>query len=204
MNDNYTHSIKGVFSIDTYKGEKLLESFSDNNLVVIGSRSAVASLVSGIKSPQPINRFSLGFKGHQQNINIFTPKEVGGEYTEDGKLLKFNEERTELFCEELNESTFDIKFYPISSSDESQKLSCLTFFDNTEIETQNTFVEIFTDCNSVTYKFTIEDGIGHGEDFKVYTEAGLYAGSVLFSLKTFTAKVKDESTKFVITWKIYF
>ena len=62
--------------------------------------------------------------------------------------------------------------------------------------------------NSVTYTFTIEEGIGHnaiaGGVFVPYTEAGLYAGDVLFSLKTFAAKVKDESTKFVITWKIYF
>ena len=121
---------------------------------------------------------------------------------------KFNEERYEMFCEEFDESTFDIKFYPVSTADSSQKVSGIAFLNSTEVETQNTFVEIFADMNSVTYTFTIEEGIGHnaiaGGVFVPYTEAGLYAGDVLFSLKTFAAKVKDESTKFVITWKIYF
>lgn len=198
------YDIKGEFSIDVYKDDLVIDNFTNKNLVVTGSRSAVAALVSGIKGGQPINRLSLGTRGHISTIDKFTPKEVGGEYPEDGVLLKFDESRDKLFCEEFNEYTFDVKFYPVPGTDESQKVSGLAFYNGTEIETQNTFVEIFCDCNSVTYIVTIEEGVGHGGTFVPYTEAGLYAGNVLFSMKTFAAKVKDESTKFVITWKIYF
>lgn len=199
-----SYDIKGEFHIDVYNGDNIVDTFTNKNLVVTGSRSAVSALVSGIKGGQPINRLSLGTRGHISTLDKFHPKEVGGEYSEDGILLKFDESRSKLFCEEYNELTFDIKFYPVGGNDESQKVSGLAFYGGTEVETQNTFVEIFCDCNSVTYIFTIEEGIGHGGTFVPYTEAGLYAGNVLFSMKTFAAKVKDESTKFVITWKIYF
>lgn len=199
-----TYDIKGEFTIDVYNGNDVIDSFTNNNLVVTGSRSAVSALVSGIKGGQPINRLSLGTRGHISDLSKFSPKLVNGTYSEDGKQLKFDESRDKLFCEEFNELTFDIKFYPIPGNDESQKVTGLAFYGGTEVASQNTFVEIFCDCNSVTYIFTIEEGIGHGGTFVPYTEAGLYAGNVLFSMKTFAAKVKDESTKFVITWKIYF
>lgn len=198
-------NIKGHFTIESFNAEgKQIDKFADKNLVVLGSRAAVAALCSGIKGAQPINRLSLGTRGHISSVDKFTPKEPGGEYAEDGKLLTFDENRTQLFTEDFDEYTFDIKFYPVAGSDESQKVSGLTFYGGTEIESQNTFVEIFADMNSVTYTFTIEEGIGHGSGFEAYTEAGLYAGDVMFTTKTFSAKVKDESTKFVITWKIYF
>lgn len=204
MKDTVEMNIKGEFTIKSYKDGVLQDSFSDRNLVVTGSRSAVAAAISGIKNPQPINRLTLGTQGHIEADSKFSPKLVNATYTEFGQSLSYTEDRDKLFSEELGRTTLDLKFYPVTSSDESQKLSAIAFYNTTEVTTTNTFVEVFTDCNSVTYKFSIEEGLGHGGDFTAYTEAGLYAGAVLFSMKTFAAKVKDESTQLEITWKIYF
>ena len=204
MKDTIEMNIKGEFTLKSYKDGVLQDSFSDRNLVVTGSRSAVAAAMSGIKNPQPINRLTLGTNGHIESISKFSPKQVNGTYNEFGKELHYTEDRTNLFSEELSKTTLDLKFYPVTNSDESQKLSAIAYFNTSEVTTTNTFVEVFADCNSITYIFTIEEGLGHGQDFIAYTEAGLYAGAVLFSMKTFAAKVKDESTQMVLTWKIYF
>ena len=37
-----------------------------------------------------------------------------------------------------------------------------------------------------------------------YTEAALYAGDNIFSMKTFPARVKEDTVKLEITWSIVF
>jgi len=37
-----------------------------------------------------------------------------------------------------------------------------------------------------------------------YTEAALYSNEEMFSMKTFPARVKENTVKFIITWSIMF
>lgn len=45
---------------------------------------------------------------------------------------------------------------------------------------------------------------GYSSNISLFTEAGLYVNGRLFSMKTFPAKVKDDTTEVQITWRIIF
>jgi len=45
---------------------------------------------------------------------------------------------------------------------------------------------------------------GFNSEVSLFTEAGLYVNGRLFSMKTFPAKVKDDTTELKITWRIIF
>ena len=46
--------------------------------------------------------------------------------------------------------------------------------------------------------------VGFNSEISLFTEAGLYVNDRLFSMKTFPAKVKDDTTELKVTWKIIF
>lgn len=46
--------------------------------------------------------------------------------------------------------------------------------------------------------------VGYSSNISLFTEAGLYVNNRLFSMKTFPAKVKDDTTEIQITWRIIF
>ena len=198
--------LKGEFTIDVIKDDKIIDSFTDNNLVVDGSRAILASLISGINNPVSINKLSLGTLGHNEDFDKFTPKEVNGEYRVGGTHIKFDETVDKLFCQEVDQTTLDYTFLPPGNSEINVTLPGIISLNETDLETNNSSVSISCTCNSVIYKFEIEQGVGHGMDdsaVTAYTEAGLFSDNILFCIKTFPAKVKDNATKFVITWKIF-
>lgn len=58
--------------------------------------------------------------------------------------------------------------------------------------------------SSVTFTFDINSAAANNNGNVVYTEAALYTGSDIFAMKTFKAKVKDDSVLLRIIWTITF
>jgi hypothetical protein len=111
-----------------------------------------------------------------------------------------------LFCQEYEMDTLDLNFITLGNEDVQQVVSLNASYGSSDIETNSSKVEVTCTCNSIVYKFEIEQGVGHGagtSSVMAYTEAGLFADDILFAIKTFPAKVKDSATKFIITWKIF-
>jgi hypothetical protein len=208
LEDKLNIKLKGEFTLEAIKDGEVVDSFNDNNLVVDGSRAVLASLISGINNPVPLNKLSLGFQGHDDNFDQFTPKVVGQAY---GTNLSdnngvFDESRTQLFSHDIDEDTLDLTWMLNEDSSVQQVAALNINYGTSEYETNSSTADVTVTCNSVIYKFEIEQGVGHGSgdnSIKSYTEAGLFADNILFAIKTFPAKVKDNATKFIITWKIF-
>lgn len=198
--------LRGEFYFEAIRDGKVIDSYEDKNLVVDGARAILASLISGINKPVPINKLSLGTLGYNEQFDKFTPKVVDAEYQVGAQTVKFDSTRSKLFSQDLGSDTLDLSFDSIGNEDIQQTVSLNASYGTSEIETSTSTVEISCTCNSVIYKFEIEQGVGHGGgdgSVTAYTEAGLFADNIMFATKTFSAKVKDNSTKFIITWKIF-
>jgi hypothetical protein len=206
MIDNLDLKIRGEFSIDSMKDDEVIDSFEDRNLVVDGSRAIISALLAGINNPLQLNKLKLGTMGHDSQFDKFTPKVVDTEYQVGAEIVKFDATRTKLFCEDYEEDTLDMEWLTVPNSDTNQILPLVISYGLSEYETSESQVDVTVTCNSVIFQFTIERGVGHGSSensIMTYTEAGLYADSILFATKTFPVKVKDSATKFIITWKIF-
>lgn len=57
--------------------------------------------------------------------------------------------------------------------------------------------------NQANNQHNVNDA-GFNSEISLFTEAGLYVNGRLFSMKTFPAKVKDDTTELKVTWKIIF
>jgi len=69
---------------------------------------------------------------------------------------------------------------------------------------QNSTVIVTTGVNNVTYTIDISNNAGNNSSSEIYSEAALYAGTDIFSMKTFRGKIKDASVLLRIIWKIQF
>lgn len=206
MIDKINLKLRGEFYIDVVKDDEIIDSFEDKNLVVDGSRAVIASLLSGINKPVPINKISLGDMGHIEAFDKFTPKVVGQEYQVGATNVTFDETRQKLFCQDYEIPTLDCTFNTVGNEDIQQIVPLNIAYGASDYETNTSKVDVTCTCNSVVYQFEIEQGVGHGageSSVKAYTEAGLFADNIMFATKTFPAKVKDNATKFIITWKIF-
>lgn len=66
-------------------------------------------------------------------------------------------------------------------------------------------VAVLLSGTTVTFTFEIDADSGNGtEGTMIYNEAGIYAGTDLFCMKTFPSKVKDETVIMRIIWSIIF
>ena len=206
MIDKFDYKLKGEFSIDIIKDGEVIDQFIDRNLVVDGSRAVLASLLSGINRPVPLNKLSLGTMGHNEAFDKFTPKIVGGSYQVGPNNVTFDATRPKLFCHDYEIDSLDLSFNTLGNEEIQQVVPVNVSLGAVDIDTSGSFVEVTCSCNAIIYKFELEQGVGHGlgaNSVTAYTEAGLFADNILFAIKTFPAKVKDNATKFIITWKIF-
>ena len=206
--------LRGEFAIRAYKKDGTIEVYEDKNLIMDTARTNMAEIIGGWNAGVPINKFVLGNKGHN-GTDILDYKKVG----ENNEFLSSN---TMLFAEdpdndETDDSdgsngkanfTYDIIF-DVKSGDASTTDSAPKTKINGEDATEDKKCTITRTVNSrtCTYTVTIPDACGNrdGEDAVVaYTEAALYAGDKIFSMKTFPARVKEDTVKFEITWAIIF
>jgi len=197
---------KGHFKVQIFKNDGSIETYEDKNLIMDTARSNMAELVGGYSEGHHIDKFVLGNKGHN-GTDILDYKKVGANN-------EFVSNRTKLFAQDPlydDANNKDSFVYEISFNTASD---AATAVDSNAVgkiegntETHTCEVQRVVVDRSCTYTITIPDyagnKIGEGE-VVAYTEAALYADEAIFSMKTFPARVKEDTVKFVITWSIIF
>ena len=173
-----------VECLDKYRN--IIDRYEEKNLIMDTARIAVSSAIAGVTSSVPMNKFVIGTEGHITG-DYLTPKtDVDG----------FISSRTELFSEELSSYVYPVVFQvPGTSSG-----------DCTVISEPDTGTLVNLDCVGTDVTFTIEipELAANNNGVTVYTEAALYAGDNIFSMKCFPGKVKDNSVSVKIIWTIKF
>lgn len=172
---------------------------------------------------EPINKFVLGTQGHrieggcekypepkQPNVTP-APGDDPDNY--------YDSTRYELFSErnDLGSYHFDLEFTPDGLSDDNFDVRGKFFekrspmagksIDADTPDSKSNIQRVVID-RTVTYTITIPRGAGnpHSNNPPAFTfsEAALYCGPRIFSMKTFPARFKDDSVKLIITWSIIF
>ena len=130
---------------------------------------------------------------------------------EQADMGLFDPERSSMFSQESGEYNYGIEFDPTGGKVVTREALAGTLYsgsvERSTDEPTNTIRREITGLreNEVKYTITIETPNGNVPGQAVpYTEAALYAGENLFAMKTFPARVKENTVKFVITWSIIF
>ena len=209
--------MKGHFLVKAFKKDGSVEIYEDKNLIMDSARSNMAELVGGWTAGVPIDKFVLGNKGHNGS-DILDYKKVG----ENNEFLSSN---TTLFAEDSDNDDPDGDGEEDGSNGKAnftyginfnvQSKDAVKVDEETTAEVKGERVKETKKCTvkraiadrTCTFTITIPDECGNraGEgEVVAYTEAALYAGEDIFSMKTFPARVKEDTVKFEITWAIIF
>jgi hypothetical protein len=165
-----------------------------NMAQLVGGVTGVNSTVDG----KAIDSFRLGTEGHVGD-NILDYKKVGS----DG----FTSVRTDLFAEASSGEFYVIPFDGHGGTTVTDNPNGC--YNSKLSDTKETCtVKRTVSDRTCTYVVTIPDASANASDpatsVIAYTEAALYAGTDIFSMKTFPARVKEDTVKFEITWSIIF
>lgn len=194
----------GHFAITAYKKDGSIEEYTEKNLIMDRARQNMAQLVGGVNTGgdtvegKAIDAFVLGTKGHVGD-NILDYKKVGSN--------GFDSTRINTFAEDEAAEFYTLSFDPMGAS---VKTDIPASGVNSKVAgTENGCTVTRTvSAQTCTYVITIPDANANASavDTSViaYTEAALYAGADIFSMKTFPARVKEDTVKLVITWSIIF
>jgi len=196
---------QGHFSVKAFKKDGTIEVYEDKNLIMDKARSNMAELVGGYSEGVAIDQFVLGNKGHN-GTDILDYKKVGenDEFVSTRTMLfaqddAYDDDDNKNFSYEI---TFNVKSDNAATTD-TEAVGRIHGSD----DTQTCEVRRVVADRTCTYTITIPDFAGNqtGEGaVMAYTEAALYAGQDIFSMKTFPARVKEDTVKFEITWAIIF
>jgi len=180
--------LKGHFTLLTIdKDGNILDTYEDPNMIMESARNVMADNIGFLADRKSIDKIVLGTKGHVDG-DILTPK---------GPNEGFVSTRTELFAEESDDFIYPITFTsPGTTSDD-----CVDVVDPDDGDTTVSFLQ---SSHEITYTVDLANNSGNNGDSVIYTEAALYAGPDIFSMKTFKAKIKDSSVLIRIIWKISF
>ena len=198
----------GVFSIKTFHADGTVDEYTEKNLIMDEARRNMAQLVGGVTTAGDvqgmyINQFVLGTKGHN-GTDILNYIKVGD--------AGFTSARTSLFSEATSGAkNYKITFAPAGGTDVTDINAVGQMFSGAAAGTvdaaKNTVRRVVSD-RTVTYTITVPATNANSGDpanpVVAYTEAALYAGGEIFSMKTFPARVKEDTVKFEITWSIIF
>lgn len=200
----------GEFSLTYYdEFDNIIDTYEDKNLIVNTARKNMAELIGGFVDGETnnINEIRLGTRGHIGN-DITDNIQVG---ETDAVLGTFDATRTQLFSEELGDNNYHVIFDVTGAADVTDSSAEGTMYSG---ETAGTVDTTFNSVNRVfggdygnivTYSITIPTLCGNLDSGVIaYTEAALYAGGELFAMKTFPARVKEDTVKLVITWSVVF
>lgn len=209
----------GEFSIKQLdKNGNVLSIYEDKNLIVDTGRSNMAEIIGGVTATGDIiDSFVIGTFGHMGS-DILDPQAVDEQDTDKTALGvdTFDVDMVSLFSEVLAASAFStsenykIEFDVTGTADETDATATGTPYivgvAGTPDASANTVRRVVAD-KTVTYTITIPITNGNAvvpTTPIAYTEAGLYAGTDLFAMKTFPARVKESTTQLIITWSIIF
>lgn len=207
LNDNY--KCIGEFSIKTIYADGTFDEYVESNLIMDLARNNMAELIGGVTAAGvPINKLVLGTKGHI-GTDILAFKPVG--------TNSFDSTRTNIFSEVAVTGglNYSIPFTVTGVGMDVTDLAARGVLYNiavaqTPAETGafNTVRRLVSN-RTVTYTITIPAVNGNAvaappNNILAYTEAALYTGSEIFSMKTFPARVKESTVQLVITWSLIF
>jgi len=187
--------ISGYFKIESIKDGKVIDSFEQHNLIMDEARNIFAKLLANINGQPVVDKFVMGNCGHvgadandPSAGDILVPKSEADGFTSD---------RTMLFAEETG--TDGVNYNSIEFTVDGVSGNTVTASDS--ISTVNTTVN----GHEVVYIIDIDNNaLNASSGSIVYTECAFYAGSEIFSMRTFKGKVKDNTVGLRITWKIIF
>lgn len=186
---NDTHTLKGHFIVECLdKDKNVIDRFENHNLIMDAARVAMAQMTAGLNSSSQIDKFVLGTKGHVGTDYLTVKSESDG----------FIGSRTELFSEEANAYYYDISFDVPGTAN-----GLCNIISETDT-TMPSLVSIAYTDKTVEYTFEIYEENANGTGVNVFTEAALYAGGNIFSMKCFPGKIKDNTVSLKIVWKIMF
>ena len=177
--------LQGYFKIDTYDLDgNLLDTFEEKNLIMDKGRNNLASYSAGFGG-SPITKFVLGTQGH--GLSLLDPKTA---------LDGFVSSRTKLFSEDSTSYEYYISFVPTTNGG---------FATVTETNAgAGSKVKVSVATNLITYEIEVAGNAANNGGSVPYTEAGFYAGTNLFAMRCYPVRVKDISTRLVITWQFQF
>lgn len=186
MNDKFKQ-IKGHIKIECLDTNKnVIDSFELHNLIMDKARLSASALACGITGAKPVNKFVLGTQGHKSGDYLTAKTESDG----------FVSSRTQLFSEETLDYTYPIAFTNPGTSTGS----CVV---TSEPDSGST-VDLTLVNSTVTYTIVIPELSANNLGTVAFTEAALYCGSDIFSMKCFPAKIKDNTTSIRVIWSIIF
>lgn len=178
--------LKGYFKIDSYDlDNKLIDTYESKNLIMDNGRINIANFMSGIGTNSKITKFVLGTEGH--STSLLEPKTSA-----DG----FVSSRTSLFSEDTESYEYTIEFVPTTSGDYAT-------VTETDIGAGSK-VKVTVNTDLITYEIELAGPAGNNASSVPYTEACFYAGTRIFAMRCFPVRVKDSSTRLVITWQFQF
>jgi hypothetical protein len=210
LNDNV--DFYGLFSVKAIDANgNVVDEYTEKNLIMDSARQNMAQLIGNVTTAgsaqgTPIDKFVIGTLGHV-GTDILDYKKVG----ENG----FDSSRTALFSEEdASARNYHLPFdvsgdinVTVASTGEMYEGSTLDYTDAADSSTVQRVVG-GTYGRTVTYTITIPASCANSNDLAepviAYTEAALYAGEEIFSMKCFPARVKEDTVKFEISWSIIF
>lgn len=189
MKDKY-NTVRGHITVECIDSTgKIVDRFENKNLIMDTARIAMAGIAAGVSTATPINAFSIGTEGHVTGDFLTPKKEVDG----------FVSSRNNLFSDELNSYNYTISFTPPGTT--SGMCTILNEPDS------GSTVHINMVNSEVEYTITIPEqsaNSGNQNNISVFTEAALFAGGNIFSMKCFPAKIKESTVSLRIIWKIIF
>lgn len=204
------HEPKGYMKIEAYdENDNLVDSSESYNLVMNLQRESMAlmqgNVTTGSRTNHQIDSFRIGTTGH---ITAQEPKPPGTGTNE------YNPDMTRMFSESQNEYNFRLDF---GNNIQGQANQTFYMFGETykgdvlqsSNETEQCSMKREVQDRVISFEITIPRGQANPQSASGiqnvgYSEAQLYCGDRIFSMKTFPQKFKDSSVKLVISWQIIF
>lgn len=225
---------KGYFKIECIdKDGNIKDSYEENNFIMRPARRTVAEIFSNFKN-EGLNRLVLGTSGGSTTPYIPITEEKGFSkdrthlYSEpiktsngsslylykyeivevSNKTYRYIGENKNVFVD-VNSSDFEEienYIYNFNIKQGIKKPDGATNHAENVNNICNISIDPSGDLDStiVTYTFELDMSQGNGKGSAFFNEAGMYFNGKLFCSKCFTPKVKDESTKIKLIWKIIF
>ena len=188
MKDIYKKPIYGHFIVECLdKSKTVIDRFEMNNLIMDTARTAIANLACDLSTAAPINKFVLGTEGSVTG-DVLTPKT---------DLEGFVSSRTELFSEESGGY-----FYPVVFSNPGTSTGACTIVSEPDSGLGSTTISLDYTNNNIKYTIELPESVANDTGIVVFTEAALYAGSNIFSMKCFPGKIKDDTVSLRVIWTI--
>ena len=185
MKDIYKNVTEGHLIIECLDSDKnVIDRYENKNLIMYTSRVTMAEMICGLGTADPIDKFVLGTEGHVTGDYLKPRAEADG----------FISTRTELFSEELR--SFN---YPIEFTNPGVSQGPCTIISE---PSSGSSVSLLHTGTSVQYTIEIPELAANNTGIVVFTEAALYAGENIFSMKCFPGKIKDKTVSLKIVWKI--